>query len=117
LHLAINKKAGLMTFHSPNPLWGLGCEEGMDPMAERYWWRALLKSEYEEAKAPDPESVGWTFDLDTATTPAVTVSGGKGRGRLIGGNLSLVAALSGTPYEMETEGRIVFLEDVGEAPY
>ena len=34
-----------------------------------------------------------------------------------GGNLSLVAALMGTPYEIETRGKILFLEDVGEAPY
>ena len=41
----------------------------------------------------------------------------KGRGRLIGGNLSLVHALMGTANEIETDGRILFLEDVGEAPY
>ena len=35
----------------------------------------------------------------------------------MGGNLSLVAALSGTEFEMETDGRILMLEDVGEAPY
>ena len=34
-----------------------------------------------------------------------------------GGNLSLLAALCGTPYELAAQGRIVLLEDVGEAPY
>ena len=43
--------------------------------------------------------------------------GGKGRGRLIGGNLSVVHAMMGTPYEIQTDGKILFLEDVGEAPY
>ena len=42
---------------------------------------------------------------------------GQGAGRLTGGNLSLVAALMGTPYEIETDGKILFLEDVGESPY
>jgi muramoyltetrapeptide carboxypeptidase len=47
-------------------------------------------------------------------TPLV---GGKARGRIIGGNLSLIAALQGTPFEIITEDRLLFLEDVGEAPY
>jgi muramoyltetrapeptide carboxypeptidase len=45
------------------------------------------------------------------------IRGGKARGPLTGGNLSLVASLMGTPWEIETEGRILFLEDVGEQPY
>jgi len=38
-------------------------------------------------------------------------------GPLVGGNLCLITATLGTPYEIETEGRILFLEDIGEAPY
>jgi muramoyltetrapeptide carboxypeptidase len=36
---------------------------------------------------------------------------------LIGGNLSLVASTLGTPYEIDARGKILFLEDVDEAPY
>ena len=43
--------------------------------------------------------------------------GGKGRGRLIGGNLSVMHAMMGTPFEIQTDGKILFIEDVGEAPY
>src|SRR5690606_36984148 len=46
-----------------------------------------------------------------------TIRGGRARGPLTGGNLSLIAATMGTPYEIETRGRILFLEDVGEEPY
>jgi len=42
---------------------------------------------------------------------------GKVRGRLIGGNLSLMAHLSGTPYSPDYDRAILFLEDVGEATY
>jgi muramoyltetrapeptide carboxypeptidase len=42
---------------------------------------------------------------------------GKASGPLLGGNLSLVAAVMGTPYEPSFEGAILFLEDVHEAPY
>ena len=43
--------------------------------------------------------------------------GGKGRGPLVGGNLSLIATTMGTPYEVDTRGRIFFIEDVEEQPY
>jgi muramoyltetrapeptide carboxypeptidase len=42
---------------------------------------------------------------------------GVARGRLVGGNLSLLAALTGTPWQLDTRGRVLFLEDVGEASY
>lgn len=42
---------------------------------------------------------------------------GKARGRIVGGNLSLIAATLGTPYEIHTSGNILFLEDIGEKPY
>lgn len=42
---------------------------------------------------------------------------GLGRGLLVGGNLSVLCALLGTPYAPEVEGRVLFLEDVGEQPY
>jgi len=38
-------------------------------------------------------------------------------GQLVGGNLSLWTALAGTPYAPRAEGKILFFEDVGEAPY
>lgn len=38
-------------------------------------------------------------------------------GEIVGGNLSLVVALMGTPYEIDTKNKILLLEDVGEAPY
>lgn len=38
-------------------------------------------------------------------------------GVIVGGNLSLVVALMGTPYEIDTKDKILLLEDVGEAPY
>jgi muramoyltetrapeptide carboxypeptidase len=42
---------------------------------------------------------------------------GKAEGTLIGGCLSLIVASIGTPYEIRTEGKILFLEDQGEPPY
>ena len=42
---------------------------------------------------------------------------GNVRGELAGGNLALIAALMGTPFEIGFEDKLVFIEDIGEAPY
>lgn len=42
---------------------------------------------------------------------------GSVTGRLVGGNLAVLAALAGTPWALETAGCLVFLEDVNEPPY
>ena len=42
---------------------------------------------------------------------------GAAHGRLTGGNLATICALMGTPYEIETDDCILFLEDIGERPY
>ncbi len=46
-----------------------------------------------------------------------SIRAGRAHGRLAGGNLSLMAAMVGTPYESDCADAIVFLEEVDEAPY
>src|SRR3546814_6627981 len=46
-----------------------------------------------------------------------TFRSGKAVGRLLGGNLTVLAALVGTPYLPDFDGAILFLEDVDEAEY
>ncbi len=116
LHLAINRKAGLVTFHSPVPMWGLGSEKGLDPFAARYFWRALLRSRYFDARGRS-RPPGYAFELPPDAPPIKTLVPGVGRGRLTGGNLSLIVALIGTEYEIDTDGAVLFLEDVAERPY
>jgi muramoyltetrapeptide carboxypeptidase len=45
------------------------------------------------------------------------IRSGKCSGRLIGGNLSLAVSLIGTPYDIDTSGKLIFLEEIGEEPY
>ena len=52
-----------------------------------------------------------------ANQPVKTLVGGCAEGRLCGGNLSLLAASLGTPWEIDTRGKILFLEDIGEKTY
>jgi muramoyltetrapeptide carboxypeptidase len=47
----------------------------------------------------------------------VVVRPGRARGRLVGGCLAVLAASLGTPYAPDTDGHVVFLEDVAERPY
>ena len=42
---------------------------------------------------------------------------GAARGRIVGGNLTVLAALCGTPHQLDAKGAILILEDIGEAPY
>jgi muramoyltetrapeptide carboxypeptidase len=53
--------------------------------------------------------------LDAAVPTAVRP--GTARGRLVGGCLSIVASLVGTPWAVDAAGAVLFLEDVGEPPY
>lgn len=55
--------------------------------------------------------------LQPALLPDAWRSGGVAEGRLIGGNLSLVASLLGTPWAFPLDDAILFLEDVSEALY
>ncbi|MDR2950105.1 MAG: LD-carboxypeptidase [Prevotella sp.] len=46
-----------------------------------------------------------------------TITPGKVRGELVGGNLTLFSAMMGTPYQINLKNKIVMIEDVGEEPY
>lgn len=61
-------------------------------------------------------------DLEFSTNGKTTferfvIHPGKGEGILIGGNLSLLSAMCGTPYFKIKRDTILFIEDVEEAPY
>ena len=72
---------------------------------------------------PDAPSVALLRDVLAGQLPAYTLPPHAGNrpgtveGLLVGGNLSLLAALQGTPYEPPYAGNILFVEEVGESPY
>ncbi|HEX9687487.1 MAG TPA: LD-carboxypeptidase [Thermoanaerobaculia bacterium] len=106
LHLAIGKKAGLVTFHGPNMIGSLP-PRTLD-LLKRALFVAEPIGEVTNPEEPDPLNVEF---------PLRTVSAGVARGRIVGGNLTLVSATMGTPFEIETKDRILLIEDTGEAPY
>ncbi|WP_420892811.1 hypothetical protein [Pseudomonas chlororaphis] len=52
-----------------------------------------------------------------AAYPLTTIEPGIACGQLLGGNLSLIAATMGTPYEINADGIILFIEDINEPLY
>ena len=117
LHAALNRRAGLITWHSPNPMWGMGNPDGMTPFSERWFFRAVEASSAEGSSGDDSYAIEQETPLPEGSSPIVGWGGGKARGRLVGGNLSLISALEGTPYAIDTRGAILVIEDVREAPY
>lgn len=51
------------------------------------------------------------------TAPHALNIEGRAQGTLVGGNLSVLTGLAGSPYDIFTEGKIIFIEDTGELPY
>jgi muramoyltetrapeptide carboxypeptidase len=86
--------AGLAGFHGPMP--------ARDARGEDR--EALLRLLCGEAAAP-------------RLLRGTPCGGGRGEGRLVGGNLTVLAASLGCPWEIETRGAVLLLEDVGERPY
>ncbi len=106
MHLAIHRMTGLVTFHGPVPM------SAFPAYTQAAFRKAFFDSSPlgELTNPPDDNPLRPKHTLRT-------VRPGRARGRLIGGNLSLIASTMGTPYEIETRDRILFVEDVEEQPY
>ena len=109
LHLAFLRHAGLVTFHGPVAISGQSdyAREHllavlMDPQPT-YTIPMALENSRRAIEEPH-------FAMRTATH-------GQAAGPLIGGNLSLVSALAGTPYAADFKDAILYLEEVNEEPY
>lgn len=91
---------GLVTFHGPMVAKDFAKQDGAEPGS----WAAALAG----------ADSAFNFVVDSAMQPLVP---GSAEGMLYGGCLSMLAASLGTPYEIHTEGTILFIEDVATKPY
>jgi muramoyltetrapeptide carboxypeptidase len=113
LHLAFQNLTGLVTFHGPNLQDGFGAAEPMSSTTEAALWRTIAPVKTEASGLQLT-----TFAESGANGVALrAIRPGVANGRLTGGNLSVLAGLLGTPYEVDTADRILFLEDVNEEVY
>ncbi len=104
LHVAINQKCGFVTYHSPMITTELYKPQDADTVSD------FEQMVFEGVTSRELQNIPRDKKLDV-------LCGGIAEGLLVGGNLTLVADLVGTPYEIDTKGKILFLEDVEEPPY
>ena len=100
LHIFLNQVCGLESYHCTMP----STEPEPNDYTMGYLKKALFGGLSGRFQNPDGE-------------PIATLVPGTASGVLCGGNLSLIAASLGTPWEIDTRGRILFLEDIGEKTY
>jgi muramoyltetrapeptide carboxypeptidase len=109
LHLAIQAKTGLVTFHGPN---GMG---RWDAWSLDYFKRVLFSAE--ALTLQNPTALSDKNALTQIENRVQTITPGTARGRLLGGNLTVLTAILGSPYVPSFDGAILFVEDVGEDLY
>jgi muramoyltetrapeptide carboxypeptidase len=95
LHAAAGTRCGLVTYHAPTA---------------RGTLTGFSRTSLVRAVVEGRDSCG-------RAEAARTVRGGRAQGRLVGGNLALLAALAGTPFAPDYGGALLALEDVGEPAY
>jgi muramoyltetrapeptide carboxypeptidase len=105
LHLALYKESGLVSFHGPN------ASEAFLPGNEATFRDTLFRPEW----LRQPTNL---FSRDGEPGKLLkTLVPGRVSGPLLGGNMTCLLRLVGTPYEPDFRGAILFLEDIGEKAY
>ncbi|MBP2257382.1 S66 peptidase family protein [Virgibacillus alimentarius] len=101
LHTAIQKKTDLVTFHGPMLASDIA-KNGFDKFSA-----CMFSQLFEPTKLQYPNAIG----------KLQTIVAGEASGKLTGGNLTLLVSTLGTPYEIDTESKLLILEDINEEPY
>jgi muramoyltetrapeptide carboxypeptidase len=91
------QRCGFITFHGP--MVSMEIARGLKGRTADFFWQTLMGKKRE-----------WRVS-GRRVRPGMTEA------TMVGGCLSVVVTTIGTPYEIETAGKIVFLEDIGEKPY
>lgn len=96
LHHALLAYAGLISFHGPN-----GNSE----------WTDLTRESFKKVV------MDGDMPVFKSNRSVKTLIPGRAEGRLLGGNLTILTTTLGTSYQPDTEGAILFVEDIGEPVY
>lgn len=103
LQLAIFRKTGLVTFSGPMAAVDFAGE--VNPFTEEVFWRMVTSTKpFGKLKNPENERI-------------CCLNKGEAKGVLLGGNLSLITSLIGTPFMPDFTKAILFMEEVDEKPY
>ena len=100
LHIAFKQKADLNTYH--------GLMASSSPEWDGFSYKTLLETVNMEKsiELQNPNKEPFRVLID-----------GVSKGILVGGNLAVIISTLGTEYEIDTKGKILFLEDIGEPIY
>ena len=103
LHIALNQKSNLVTYHGP--------------MAA-----SDFAGDISEFSLDNFKNIVYDGDYNTIIEnpkdeKVITITEGVVEGELIGGNLCLLTNTIGTEFEIDTEDKILLIEEVGEDPY
>ncbi len=104
----IYQRARMVTFHGP-----VGASN-FDPYTLANFRKVVMTAEPVGLLEPPQKKPNELLDR---TNRVIRLAPGKATGRLVGGNLTMITTLMGTPYEVDTAGAIFFLEDVREELY
>ncbi len=92
------QSCGMVTFHAP--MVGEDIARGLTEQEKAHFWRVLRG-----------ELNSWSVFLDAPVRPGVA------QAEMVGGCLSMLVTTLGTPYELDTRDKLLFMEDIGERPY
>ncbi|MEN2283644.1 LD-carboxypeptidase [Algoriphagus sp. SE2] len=107
LHCAIQAQTGMITFHGP-----MGSGSWNSFNVEQFQ-KLFFDHERVTYENIHPES----DDLVVKSNRIQTLTSGMAEGKILGGNLTVLTAISGSPYYPDFKDAILFIEDVGEDPY
>jgi len=104
LHLAINKISQVVSFHGP------GMARFNSEELTEYTKTQFFKAITEDKPLGD-------IPLANSKKWLTSINSGICEGEIIGGNLTLICSTLGTPYEIETKGKVLFIEDLDTEPW
>ncbi len=100
LHIVFNQKLDMVTFHGPMFVSNLKENYNLD----------TYKNFVEVLSGERTKITNFSKELKALVK-------GKATGKLVGGNLATLVATLGSEYDLDYEGKILFLEEIGEEPY
>jgi muramoyltetrapeptide carboxypeptidase len=108
LLVALHRESGVPTFHGPI------ARHGLTAFAREHFERVLMQPAPAGHLGRLPVDAGRLVPVENRI---VTLAPGRAEGWLVGGNLTLLQCLIGTPFMPRLSGAILFLEDIGEEVY
>lgn len=102
---AVHTKTGLVTFHGPSPL---------NVFSAEHFRRVVMNGEKYTLKNPTFLTENTLVQTENLIR---TIRPGKAAGRILGGNLSMLTAITGSEYLPDWQSSILFIEDVDESVY